>query len=83
MVLGWSLIAWKVAVLAIHRGEPGTPGERWKMLKMYLGGKLLKKWTMEELAKLWPKDEQALVMGADVFPSSAVSRFRIRMSTFT
>lgn len=58
VVLSWSPIAGKVGVLAIHGTimMPRDPGH--VELAMYLGGKLLRKWTTAELQKFEPKDVQ-------------------------
>jgi hypothetical protein len=58
VVLGWSPIAGKVAVMAIHRDAPASPDKQVEF-GFYLGGTLLKSWTTAELNKL----------GAEVSPS--------------
>jgi len=69
VVLGWSPIAGKVAVLAL-RPEPSDSLDKQVELRFYLGGKLLKSWTTAQL--------QAL--GADVGmsrPGGRMARFQV------
>jgi hypothetical protein len=58
VVLGWSPIAGKVAVMAVHKDAPTSPAKQVE-IGFYLGGTLLKSWTTAELKKL----------GAEVSPS--------------
>ena len=58
VVLGWSPIAGKVAVMAIRKDAPSPPDQQIEF-SFYLGGKLLKSWTTADLNRL----------GAEVSPS--------------
>ncbi len=51
VVLGWSPIAGKVAVLARHKDTPTSPDKQVE-LTFHLGGKLLKTWTTADLVRL-------------------------------
>jgi hypothetical protein len=51
VVLGWSPIAGKVAVMALLEDSPTTPDKQVE-LSFYLGGAHLKSWTTAELEKL-------------------------------
>ncbi|MDB6028406.1 MAG: hypothetical protein JWM68_4629 [Verrucomicrobiales bacterium] len=51
VILGWSPIAGKVAVMAIHPGTAAKPDKQVD-LSFSLGGKLLKSWTTAELKGL-------------------------------
>lgn len=51
VVLGWSPMAGQVAVLAQFH-SPTANGDKHLELAFYLGGKLLRQWTIEDLAKL-------------------------------
>jgi hypothetical protein len=54
VVLGWSPIEGKVAVMRVHRGErdAGKPAAGQAEISLYLGGKLLKSYTTQELVEL-------------------------------
>jgi hypothetical protein len=54
VVLGWSPIEGKVAVMRVHRGErdAGKPAAGQAEVSFYLGGKLLKSYTTRELVEL-------------------------------
>jgi hypothetical protein len=54
VVLGWSPLAGKVAVMRLQRGErdPGKPATGQAEFSFYLGGKLLKSYTTQELLEM-------------------------------
>ena len=58
VVLGWSPIAGKVAIMAIRKDAPAPPDQQIEF-SFYLGGKLLKSWTTADLNRF----------GAEVSPS--------------
>src|SRR5262245_17621253 len=57
VILGWSPIAGKVALLAIRKDEP-TAADKQVEISIYLGGKLLKSWTTAEFQALGAKVER-------------------------
>ena len=62
VVLGWSPIAGKVALLAIRKDEP-TASDQQVEIGIYLGGKLLKSWTTAEFQSLGAKVERSVYGG--------------------
>jgi hypothetical protein len=58
VVLGWSPIAGKVALLAIRKDEPVAPDKQVE-ISICLGGKLLKSWTTAEFQSLGAKVERS------------------------
>ncbi|HEY5893199.1 MAG TPA: hypothetical protein VIT91_08215 [Chthoniobacterales bacterium] len=58
VVLGWSPIAGKVALLAIRKDEPVALDKQVE-ISIYLGGKLLKSWTTAEFQSLGAKVERS------------------------
>ncbi len=58
VVLGWSPIAGKVALLAMRKDEP-TASDKQVEIGIYLGGKLLKSWTTAEFQSLGAKVERS------------------------
>ncbi len=54
VVLGWSPIAGKVALLAIRRDQATEPDKQVE-INIYLGGSLLKSWTTSELQRVGAK----------------------------
>jgi hypothetical protein len=62
VVLGWSPIAGKVALLAIRKDEP-IASDKQVEISIYLGGKLLKSWTTAEFQGLGAKVERSVYGG--------------------
>ena len=61
VVLGWSPIEGKVAVMRVHRGErdAGKAAAGQTEVSFYLGGKLLKSYTTRELVELGAEESMA------------------------
>ena len=88
VVLGWSPVAGKVAVLAI-RPQPSNSADKQVELSFYLGGKLLKSWTTAQLQSLGaddvvekPGERHAMiqVLGCEQIPGSNESVFIIQIA---
>ena len=87
VVLGWSPIAGKVAVMAIRKDAP-VPPDRQIEFSFYLGGKLLKSWTTADLNRLGAKvspsfygGERAVfyVLGCEQIPQTNEYVFAIQV----